>query len=255
MEQGSPSSTPQPQFDSRLSEHVETDKSAPKTASTIPWRRMRHFRLLAFFTLVTTVLGTTIVLVFPRLSWLLKEDKIVESLSVFFYGLAFFVAILRWSKCWQSKHRSGWLPGVAALGVIGALEELSYGQRVLEYSAPIIAGVEIDALHDFANVAFELLKQGYATNAALMATISAGCVGLLGYGAVRYGSRTISIVKGSQPLLILTFLAFLIATAALIDLEIVKFAFLRIYEEIFEMNAAFAAFLLSLVVNNSVLEK
>jgi hypothetical protein len=216
---------------------------------------MRLLRLLAFFTVVTTVLGTTIVLVFPHRAWLLKEDKIVENLSVIFYGLAFFIAILRWAKCWQSKRRSGWLPGVAALGIFGALEELSYGQRIVEYSAPRLAGVEVDALHDFANVAFELLKQVYATNATLVATVSAGCVGLFGYAAVRYGSSTISVVRGSQPLLILTFLAFLIAAAVFIDLEIVKIAFLRIYEEIFEMNAAFAAFLLSLVVNNSVLEK
>lgn len=257
MEQGSPTPAGQTQFGSRSTEHDPSGESALDTASEIRWTRMQHLKLLLLFTIVSIVLGTTIFFTLPHRSWLVGEDNVVENLSVLFYGLAFFVAVFRWTKSRQDNHQVGWLPGVAALGMVGALEELSYGQRIFELGVPRIAGVEFDALHDFANIAYEMLKDSYATNVALTATVSAGCVGLLGYFAMRYGSRTISIVKGSQPLLILTFLALLIVTAVVIDLEIIKFKLhvLKLYEEIFEMNAAFAVFLLSLVVNKSVQEK
>lgn len=257
MAHGSPVSTGPTQVRSRSAIDVSRRESAPETASAFPWRRMQHLKLLVLFTIVSTMLGTTLFYLFPGLPWLFGEDKAIENLSVLFYVLAFIVATFRCTTSWQSDDRLGWLPGVAALGAVGALEELSYGQRVFEFSVYTVGGVELDAAHDFANIAYEALKHGYAANAALTITVSAGFVVLLGYFVVRYASRTISIVKGSQPLLILSFLVFLLAAAVLIDLEIVRYRlnFLRVFEEIFELNAALAVFLLSLVVNNSVREE
>lgn len=256
MKQNSPTPIRRNQSGSMSTEPPSSCESAPEPASAIPWTRMRHLKLLAFSTLFSSVLGTTIFYTLPYRRWLHGEDNVVENLSVLFFTLAFLVATIRWIKSRQSNHRLGWLPGVAAMGAVGALEELSYGQRVFEYSVPTIAGADFDALHDFANIAYGILKENFATNLALIALVSAGCVGLFAWCAVRYGRRIIAEVKGSEPLLILTFLVLLITTAVVIDLEIVKFKLhlLRAYEEIFEMNAAFGAFLLSLVVTNSAIE-
>lgn len=252
-----------PQFPKRRAQsspepagHVSSNESALESASAMPWTRMRYLKLLVIFTVVSTALGTIIFIALPYRRWLLREDNVVENLSVFFYLLATLVATFRLIKRQRTDQRPGWLLGVAAIGIIGALEELSYGHRLLGYSVPSVAGVELDALHDFASIALRIIETNYATNVLPIAIFCCVCAGLFLWSVARYRRRVIAALQSSQPMAILTCLALLIAAASLIDLEILKIKYLplRVYEEIFEMNAAFAAFLLSLVVANPALE-
>lgn len=217
---------------------------------------MWYLKLLVIFTVVCVVLGMIIIFTLPDYRSFFVEDGLVENLSVLFYVLAFLIAIFRWITIRRDKRRPGWLPGVAALGLMGALEELSYGQRVFEFSVPKVAGIRFDTLHDIVDITLQLVKKSIGSNATFIIVVGAAFAGLLTWLSVRYGRTILARVRQSQPLLILCCLIILIGVAQLmdlvVDLGLMHLGRFGIFEEVFEMNAAFAILLLSLLVAEPV---
>jgi hypothetical protein len=68
-------------------------------------------------------------------AWLLDEDGLVENLTVVFLVLAAVVAA---ATAWRKRpgERRWFYVAVAALCLLGALDEVSWGQRILGYESP-----------------------------------------------------------------------------------------------------------------------
>jgi hypothetical protein len=73
----------------------------------------------------------------------MAEDRTVESV-----GAAFFLLTAIVSARAVAQGRRALCLLIGGLGLLAFLDELSFGERVLRFEAPVIHGVKIDAVHD-----------------------------------------------------------------------------------------------------------
>ena len=100
---------------------------------------------------ISFALGGALYLFFPELrAWLVLEDALIENLSLGFYFLGASITALGFSRV----RRFRGMAVLTALCLIGALEELSYGQRLFpSLTFPTLpSGMTFDALHDLARI-------------------------------------------------------------------------------------------------------
>ncbi len=126
------------------------------------------------------LLGFNLLVAFAVYAWiptyrylLVEEDGLVESLSAAFYIFACVLGLLILKKRRAHKRL---LVLVSALGLLGFLDELSFGERILGLSMPSVRGVSIDAAHDLFYLAYlglEKLINSNAQYAWLLALIGA----------------------------------------------------------------------------------
>lgn len=137
---------------------------------------------------------------------------------------------------------------IAFVGVVGVLDEMSFGERLFNLPPLILAGVKVDGAHDLIDV-FNTLRRdafGPLPGAAKGAIMLAG-VGVLAGGAylVHRWRALIFNPKArslSLPMIILGALLFAeLALSTLIDLTTIAFPGADIaVEEVAELNAAVA---------------
>ena len=178
----------------------------------------------------------------------LVEDHLIENLSAVFFLGACVLGFLFFMK--TKAHRKIFLL-FSAVGLLGFLDELSFGERMFRLSMPRIGGTQIDAAHDFVYLGF-----GYCKNFAR--SHPAYTLLLIGIGAILmvratflYRSRLMDSISSLQryPQYILMLICVtLVSCALLIDLEMVSSDLLFMLEEVFEMNAAIALLLCCLSV-------
>lgn len=173
-------------------------------------------------------------------AYLIKEDSLVENLSAFFFLSTFFLSFLFFLK--RKKHRKA-LIIVSAVGLLGFLDEISFGERLFALNMPYIGSVKIDALHDFFFLGYKVIK-GFTHSHAIFVYL------LIGVGvimavivALKHRYKLIGIISNSnykQTYILALFFASLVFAALIIDLEIVHNKALFALEESFEMNSAIA---------------
>jgi len=120
------------------------------TSSAIPL----HVLILAGLALVLYAYGIALLLVDePAFQVLVREDGLVEWLTVAALAAAFVCALVRRAALRRAPGskpaRTVWLV-LAVLFVFGALEEISYGQRILGIETPgfLIRSGEADAFYN-----------------------------------------------------------------------------------------------------------
>ena len=197
------------------------------------------FRIYAIVTILNIVILTLLYFLFPKLQYFLfAEDKLVEDLTVLFYLLSFLIGIYLIVRLKDKKHRKIYI-AITFVSLIGALEELSYGQRIFKLKMPYIYDVQIDAIHDFIELGHTILiEQGntllYFLLSAIFCFIS--IVVFLKYR--KYFSQIPDMLR-KYPL----FGFFLISlsfnlSAQVFDLNLVKPLLFAPFEELLEMNGA-----------------
>lgn len=197
------------------------------------------FRIYAIVTILNIVILTLLYFLFPKLQYFLfAEDKLVEDLTVLFYLLSFLIGIYLIVRLKDKKHRKIYI-AITFVSLIGALEELSYGQQIFKLKMPYIYDVQIDAIHDFIELGHNILiEQGntllYFLLSAIFCFIS--IVVFLKYR--KYFSQIPDMLR-KYPL----FGFFLISlsfnlSAQVFDLNLVKPQLFVALEELFEMNGA-----------------
>lgn len=87
---------------------------------------------------------------------LFREDGPLENLSA---ALFFGAAIIGWRKWARSGRSDVFILVVSLVCAVAALDELSFGERVFGFAAPVINGVKIDGLHDLLDLAKTTVKQ------------------------------------------------------------------------------------------------
>ena len=204
---------------------------------TVSFKKL--FRIYAIFTILNIVILTLLYFLFPKLyHFLFAEDNLVEDLTVLFYLLSFLIGIYFIVRLKEKKHRKIYI-AIPFVSLIGALEELSYGQRIFKLKMPYLYDVRIDALHDFIELGHKIIvEQGntllYFLLSAIFCFIS--IVVFLKYR--KYFSQIPDMLR-KYPL----FGFFLISlsfnlNAQVFDLDLVKPLFFEALEEVFEMNGA-----------------
>lgn len=178
---------------------------------------------------------------------LFSEDRLVETATAALF-LAAFVAGLGALPGRDGRRYRRALPVAAVLGLIGFLDEISFGARLTGAQMPPLAGGgELDGVHDLVLVAYRSM-----TAAQIGLAGAAFAVGALavqrwslasGHGGLRRGLR---IVGADPAYRRLAAFAALLAVALVIDLDVGWLARLGPLEELCELNAS--AMLLAAVV-------
>ena len=193
------------------------------------------------------IFATTMIVAVCVLIWfsnyrgyLITEDSLVENLSNIFFLLSFLLCIVFYFK--SNIHRKAFIL-LSAIGLLGLLEEISFGERILGFKALKIDGVKIDSVHDFFKLGCKLIKKlaiGYPVYAFIFTGIGIIAAIIL-LSKYRYQLiETISKILRRPVFIFFAIFSILISISLLIDLGLVRVEALFMVEEMFEMNAAIA---------------
>ena len=118
---------------------------------------MKYVKIYLLIILMSVVAAFGVYTFFP---WykpqLLEEDRLVENLSAIIFLLVFITGLLFHFK---SEKRRKTLLLLSSLGLLGFLDELSFGQRIYGFQIPVVLSVGIDAVHDFFRLGFIIFMQ------------------------------------------------------------------------------------------------
>jgi uncharacterized membrane protein YhdT len=93
-------------------------------------------------------------------AFVFDEDQLVETLSaIMFLGASLYAARRWWIDAGTSPLDRLALAGLAAIALVGFMDEISFGERVFRFDVYEIAGVRIDGAHDFIEVANTLRRE------------------------------------------------------------------------------------------------
>jgi hypothetical protein len=113
--------------------------------------RLWHTCLLGHALLVLVLIGMYVLIPAARMAFV-REDGLIEQGTAVAYLLAGVYGIAAWLAA-RGNRPSALLLAVPALALLGFLDEVSYGQSFLRFSAPIIAKTELDSGHDLLQMA------------------------------------------------------------------------------------------------------
>ncbi len=89
--------------------------------------------------------------------WLIGEDRLLETLSAILYACASLFAASLLIRLGRGAHPALWF--VAVFGMVCALDEISFGARLLDIEMPPMeGGGEFDGAHDVIIVAVRALR-------------------------------------------------------------------------------------------------
>ncbi|MEM7489273.1 MAG: hypothetical protein AAF390_09145 [Pseudomonadota bacterium] len=84
-----------------------------------------------------------------------EEDRAVEWATTAIFAVTGIYGIVAYRR---ASEKNVVLLTVAGVGLLGTLDELSFGERILQFEAPRIMGVKFDSLHDLLLVARKLIQ-------------------------------------------------------------------------------------------------
>src|SRR3990172_6108331 len=123
-------------------------------------------RLLNIMIIVTSILCFLAVLIPASRPILFPENKIVENLTAILYLAAFATAIFH-----IKRHKIAYL--VALFGLLGFLEELSYGKFIFGYHFPKYYGLDLPSAHNLIQLPYFAFKDNTAIAPAMLIAFSA----------------------------------------------------------------------------------
>ena len=180
----------------------------------------------------------------PAIKLEFYEDRIVENITASLFLMTFLssLALLLDSK--NINYRKA-LIIVMALGLLGFLDELSFGQRIFDLQVPYIFGFPLDAAHDIVAITIKLIKQ-YLLVSTLLLTIAIFALTYLARNKIPYAVGILKSLLFDRSYVILSFFGVYLFIAIAIEeifrnLHVPALAkFLHPLEEVLELNAALA---------------
>jgi hypothetical protein len=175
---------------------------------------------------------------------LVQENSLLENLTAVFYLIA---ALMGLELFRRNKNRLQLLlPTV--LGLVGFLDELQWGERLLNLSMPIVAGNKINAVHDFVDVARETYSQQLTVVRLSMLAAPAG-IALLGLPYFRVLFKMGSLILRRPVNLCWALFVCLGIAAVCLDQIFDTVSAATVVEEVLEMNAALILVVITLKRN------
>ena len=186
---------------------------------------------------------------------LILEDRFMENLTVILYLAGFLLGVTLALRLRTNTQRMvyGMVP---LIGLIGLLDELSFGERIFNFTMPTVEGVKIDGVHDVVLLMAVALKHPgnlfiYAAILVVGGIIVAWAIPML----IVNIDRMLDMVRVYPTLRFLLLLVAYGVVAIIIDLDIAKMETLQFAEELAEFNGALALLFASLAIASSPGEK
>ena len=175
--------------------------------------------------------------------YLLGEDKIIENVGAILFLCAFIYGSI-YLAVYKTKRAYRILAFVTFLGLLGFLDEVSFGGRIFEFTYPRIYGVKFDGVHDLFYIAAKTVKIlgdtfGYVVYFVVVISVTSVTIIVYKYKFAEI-KRLYRAVLNYPPYSFLAIFATFIFLALVIDLGIIKSELLKLLEELLEMNAALA---------------
>jgi len=153
--------------------------------------------------------------------YLFEEDSLIENLSAVFFLLSFFLSLLFFFK--SNIHRKA-LILISAVGLLGFLDELSFGERLFGFNKPEIHGVQIDGVHDFFDLGYTVISElTYHYPIYVFLFLGASII-MVTIVTLKYSyelKETMSNIYHEPPIILASFFTILVFLALVIDLELV----------------------------------
>jgi hypothetical protein len=173
-------------------------------------------------------------------SYLLREDSLVENISVILFFLSFLLSLILYIRNITNRKAAIVL---SAISLLGLLDEISFGERLLHMDMPIIRGVKIDAFHDIFYLAFKEIISFSSSHRAFAVILLLIIFFIVTILLMKYRSilqEKFAIIITMPPLILASLFVLLVFFALIIDLHIIRIKALFMIEELLEMNAALA---------------
>jgi hypothetical protein len=198
-----------------------------------------HYRNYAFIFLLLNSISIWLFFTRPELRGeFLYEDRLVENWSTGLFLAAFVVGLFLF--LWI-KNISKISLVVPILGLLGFLEEISFGERYFKLTMPIVAGVKLDSIHDLVDLIIAGETRSFLMENLIFLAVFGLLVLAVAVGLLVRSWEKVSLHFGSQPALIYAVLAlFYVGLSQVLDLELFPSQWSRGIEEILELNAAVA---------------
>ncbi len=198
----------------------------------------RHYMVSCLAIICGNVLALSAIYgFFPFLRhFIAGEDRVVENLSALFFLAAFVFALVLLR---QKKARRRPLIVVAALALVGFLDEISFGGRIIGVEFPIYFGTPFDGIHDVVAISFEWarIQVGYLIFPILFIAICAAGT-LIFLWCRNHLSHPGQLSEYLDEYFFGGLFCIFLSVAIVIDLHIVKWDHLELFEELLEMNSA-----------------
>lgn len=204
-------------------------------------RKSEQFRTFIALFLLNMAIFCSIYIAFPAYRPILGgEDGFVETLSAitflasFLYGIATFAA--------RSAIVYPKLLGLLSLiGLVGFLDEMSFGERLFGLSMPSIGDNKLDAVHDIFTLSYQLYGNVFLV---IIFGVLITVVVLAWLHRTYINANLHRLVPSQQACMLLGVFAMLLTAAILIDLDFLAHGFgFYFLEELLELNAALSLFL------------
>ncbi len=129
---------------------------------------------------------------------------------------------------------------IPILGILGILEEESFGHSFLYFSVPKIYGVQLDSLHDFVRIGFVWMMDQEVSFQRVIGLASVAIMVFLGWMFYWFWFEVKKFFIEQPPFYYVLGCGGLLMLAALLDLEVFVMPGLQLLEELLEMLASVA---------------
>jgi hypothetical protein len=179
---------------------------------------------------------------------LYREGHPVENLTAGLFLAAAVVGAVRMRRQGLRWHRHP-LGLILLLGILGFLDEMSWGTRDLPYEAPIIEGLRVDGLHDLILFPYVwYVEYGSLASRAAVAGLLAGIVLLLVVTRRYVLGPLARVVLAPGPWWFVTVAAGFVVAAMIVDLDLVRGQPVKVLEELLELNGGLALLFAALAI-------
>jgi hypothetical protein len=197
-------------------------------------------RIFAVIAIVNIIIISYLYFLFPDLrDFLVAEDRLTEDLTALFYLLSFSLGIFLISRIKEKKYRRIYL-AIPVIGLLGFLEELSYGERIFKFKTPLIYNEYFDALHDLLPIAVNYLQLHATFLLFVLPVLFFVLIAVVMLKYRRYIPGIPEFISSYPPTGFFLIAAGMILFAQVYDLNLVKPDFAKLIEELFEMNGSLA---------------
>ena len=166
-----------------------------------------------------------------------KEDHLLENLGTgILLGTAFFGLINRK----QRQANTTAITIYTILAIIGFLDEVSFGQRLIGFTPPMAGGTSLDGFHDLANMFRKIISinlKYHPTQTFIILSVLLSSLLIL---AFKFKLKIYGVYKNLKKLkLVYVVLSIILAIALsqMLDLKIINLSWSQCLEEILELIA------------------
>jgi TPR repeat protein len=180
----------------------------------------------------------------PAVKLEFQEDRIVENITAGLFLITFLSSLALLLDSRNINYRKA-LIIVMALGLLGFLDELSFGQRIFNFQVPYVFGFPLDAAHDIVAITLKVIKK-YLFLSILLSLITISILSYLARNKIPYAISVLKSLLFDRSYTLLLFFGVYLFIAIAIE-EVFRNLhlpaldnFLQPLEEVLELNAALA---------------